>query len=187
MDSLIDIYKYFAKFPEQAAIEHPYKNKGADFSYAAWNTQLANLETDIPNFAEELLPDIENFFFGASLSDQKLPQFRGMRNLALMVWWTEITNEQSQFDYRNGIASMHVAAIYQYSMKSLTEIEALILDNQCNNILIQIEEQMKTDSDGTCPRLLQQLEYPIGKRPIKYHNYAGVVMDVNMGTKRDIL
>lgn len=187
MGFIIDLYKYFAKFPVRSAIDEQYTNKGADFSYAAWNTLRTTLQADIPNFSEELITDIKHYFFGSELENLKKPKFNNSRDLFLIVNWSEIENERNDFDARQGVCEVIVTLVYQYSEKSFTGIESAIIDDQINEILLQIESQMHTDSKGVCPIIIKELLYPFVKIPIEFHNWKGISMITRLGTKKNAL
>lgn len=141
---IIDIIKYFAKFPSRANIDNWFASPDAAIP------GYSDLQDYINALPDPLIPDITDFIVG--MDEEKIAnRIRSIDGFFMYVEYGNI--RASQLDnYRKRSTDFNLAVIIacHYNSRNIDNMaEALVMDNALT-YMMQLAEQMKTDDALVC-------------------------------------
>lgn len=156
---IIDILKYFAKFPEQSALQYLFKNKKSQIS------GYADLQTYVSEMTEHsLIPSIEGFVFGVTDANV-VDRLRTIKQKYMYVEYGQVITSANQYSVKDTQMFLAVNVAYRDSSRTVDSIEESLLMEELFKDITDIEAQMIKDDEDACP-FAKNIVFPSEKIPI---------------------
>lgn len=148
---VIEVLKYFAKFPDKQAVLDNFVSKRTDSPTYQYLTDYIN---NLPN---GLLSDLKGFVFSSQENELK-DRIRNMDNYFMFVEYGSIKGDgPDKVNIRKVNFDLAIYVCFHSDKRNRDDIERAIEMDNCLNMLLQVINQMIADGKETCPhqRFLQ--------------------------------
>jgi len=186
-DFLLELYKYFAKFPKRSAIDEFCGQKATALKITDWQTKLETLTSaaEIDNYAEEILPEIEYFTFDAKITDSSKQKARTYGGIWLLVNWVQMRNFTTQANTQtiSGVVDLQVSLFFPSASRHHPQADSLEIDNELFELMRKIYAQIIEDKNTDC-EYPQAIETTVNFYPTEMLNFSGITMDLSFILKQ---
>ncbi len=162
---IVDVFKYFAKFPEKSAVLKVFNAGASDLSeYAALIEEINTSQT------HSLFPDIKDFIFDVSLEEimEKLSNIEG---LFMLIDYGDVVSSENHLKRKTDSFSLALTVAYYLGNNDYDNAERLILSDKAWNYLEDIGQVMREDSDP----FIKRLQFPVSRSPEVSREFLGSV------------
>jgi len=160
MNELIDIVKYFAKFPDRAGVLKNFSTTASTF------TEYDALKSYIEALPTALMPAIKDFIFSDS-EDELSDRIKNIESYFMLIEWGPIVIADPEAEARNRYGNWNFAIniAHPCNGKGFDKIEYMLLANNTLGYIKELASLMRADDDEKCePR--RYIESGINIAPI---------------------
>jgi hypothetical protein len=179
-DLILDIFKYFAKFPDHIKVMANFANRNSKFpGYTDFYNAVNSLTV------KNLMPEIKDFI--VSISDEKvLAKMRNMNDYFLYIEYGDVSETlQVAGIIRDEQIKLAITVGYKYSDTNNDYIEESLAMNECLKKIKAIETVMNDDNAGVCP-FKKYIIFPATTLPIDPSRMGGCLGWVSTFTRQNI-
>ena len=140
--TLINIIKYFAKFPDKQGVLEHFTKTSSDIS------GYSDLKDYVTNLDPGLMSDIKYFLFG--INDERLSEkIRDLDDFFMLIEYGVISaSSEDRANTRDTTFDLSVIIGHPTDRKADDFFEWLILDDQCLDLILDLKELIQDDDDA---------------------------------------
>lgn len=169
MNELLDLVKYFAKFPNRDGVLANFSKTTSTFS------EYVALKDYITALPAALIPDIKHFIFSDD-NDKLEERVRKIESYFMLIEWGPIVITDPEPSARNRTGDWHFAVNIAHPTddKGKDAIEYMLLSNKTLALILQLANLIKTDDDEYCSNF-RKIESETVIAPLDPYSFSGCV------------